>query len=149
LRSESCRGLSSGGWEALLKDSEIAALLSEGATVLFQQQNYSNGYTIVCDSEIAEANIVVHVSSAFIKQEHAVWAESPFKIDLAERTKHLDLYIDLEPGNSEFPNILLVEAKRVAPGEENDRLTKILCDYDRLRHWPSEVSSSIFQEAGN
>jgi hypothetical protein len=137
-----------GNWETPLKDSEIAALLGEGATVLFQQQNYSNAYTIIGDSEIAEANIVVHISSAFIKQGHAVWAESPFKVDLAERTKHVDLYVDLEPGTGESPDILLVEAKRIAPGEENDRIASVIRDYGRLRNWPSDISSSLFSRPG-
>jgi uncharacterized protein YifE (UPF0438 family) len=46
---------------------QAADIVSQAAQGLFQQHKYSNGYISTGDSEIAEANIVIHAASTFLQ----------------------------------------------------------------------------------
>jgi hypothetical protein len=112
-------------------------IVSQAAQGLFQQHKYSNGYITVDDSEIAEANIVIHAASTFLQAGMDVWAESPFKTHESNKCKHLDLLVDLVPIDPEGSTILTIEAKRIAVGEEDKKVEEILKDYERIRTWRS------------
>jgi hypothetical protein len=108
----------------LIEQAEyIVSLAAKG---LFQQHKYSNGYLSVGDSEIAEANIVIHAASTFLQAKMDVWAESPFKTHESNKCKHLDLLVDLVPTDPETSTILTIEAKRIASGEEDKKVEEIL-----------------------
>jgi hypothetical protein len=93
--------------------ARVEALIRAGAESLFTQHRHSIGYLLGGADDIVETNIVLHIGSAFLSQGHAVWAESPFKVDGEKSVKHLDLLIDLDPGLSDTASVLLVEAKRL------------------------------------
>ena len=114
-----------------------AYIVSQAAKGLFQQHKYSNGYISVGDSEIAEANIVIHAASTFLQAGMDVWAESPFKTRESNKCKHLDLLVDLVPTDPDASTILTIEAKRIASGEEDKKVEEILNDYERISIWRS------------
>jgi len=116
---------------------QAAYIVSQAAQGLFQQHKYSNGYISTGDSEIAEANIVIHAASTFLQAGMDVWAESPFKTHESNKCKHLDLLVDLVPTDPDASTILTIEAKRIASGEEDKKVEEILKDYERIRTWRS------------
>jgi hypothetical protein len=127
---------------------EIERIVSRGAQSLFDQFHSSDGYTSFGDSELAEAAIVVHVASAFIREKHVVWPESPFKTKKRRISKakkkskrrvanHLDLLIHLRPELYSAPSIITFEAKAIAPGSVSGKLREVLKDYKRICRWKS------------
>jgi hypothetical protein len=122
---------------------QSAFVISQAADGLLQQHKYSNGYLSVGDSEIAEANIVIHVASSFILAGSHVWAESPFKTHESNQCKHLDLLVDLAPKDPETATLLTIEAKRIGFGENDKKVEEILKDYERVRSWRSLAPEQI------
>jgi len=58
--------------------SKITELIRKGADSLLRQPKSSGQYVLSARSEIAEANLAVHIASAFIQEKkYAVWAEAP------------------------------------------------------------------------
>jgi hypothetical protein len=120
-----------------------AWVISQAADGLLQQHKYSNGYLSLGDSEIAEANLVIHVASSFICAGSHVWAESPFKTHEGNQCKHLDLLVDLAPEDPETATLLTIEAKRIGLGEGDKKVEEILKDYERIRSWRSLAPEQI------
>lgn len=109
--------------------------LDTAARKLLAQHKYSNGYISVGESEIAEANIVIHAASSLLNAGLHVWAESPFKTHDSNQCKHLDLLVDLTPGHPETSTLLTIEAKRVAEGENDKKVLEIVRDHGRVQSW--------------
>ncbi|MCU1305004.1 MAG: hypothetical protein JWQ87_5288 [Candidatus Sulfotelmatobacter sp.] len=115
---------------------DIENLIRNGVDTLLRQHEYSMGYLLGNDDNIVETNIVLHLGAEFIAKGHAVWAESPFKNDLSEKSvNHLDLLVDLHPEPSESATLLLAEAKRILKGNGTAKVIEIINDYQRLVAW--------------
>lgn len=136
---------------------EIVALIHAGAERLLQQAQYSAEYLLDEGSEIAEANLVVHLASTFINDGHAVWAEVPLVTDVpkttdsrsrvqevanesetkeeAEQRGRFDLSIDLDYESSASTKSLKIEAKRIAQSEESEKIAEIVADFRRMESW--------------
>ncbi len=112
-----------------------ASVIQDAAQRLLKQHKYSNGYLSVGDSNITEANIVIQVAASFIGSKYHVWAESPFKEHEGDQCKHLDLLVDVASGDPEYSRLLTIEAKRIAAGENDNKIEEILRDYERIRSW--------------
>jgi hypothetical protein len=117
------------------KIEHVALAIQRAALGLLGQHKYSNGYTSVGDSDIAEANIVIQVAASFIGAGCHVWAESPFKGHEDNQCKRLDLLVDVASNDPEYPTLLTIEAKRIASGEKDKKVEEILTDYERIRSW--------------
>lgn len=119
-----------------MKTIESAArLIQDAARRLLKQHKYSNGYLSVGNSEIAEANIVIQVAAAFIGSQCHVWAESPFKESDGNRSKHVDLLVDVASDDPDCSRLLIIEAKRITAGENDKKIEEILRDHERIQSW--------------
>jgi hypothetical protein len=128
---------------------EIAALIRKGAERLLKQTNYSADYLLDEGSEIAEANVVVHLASEFIADGHAVWAEAPLKRRVGKRGR-FDLSIDLDYEHSLRIKSLKIEAKRIAEFEESGKVREIINDFGRMKSWRGHPpKKSKFPESSN
>lgn len=114
---------------------KAATSLDAAARSLLVQHKYSNGYISVGDSEIGEANIVLHAAASLLRSGLHVWAESPFKTHESNQCKHLDLLVDLRPTDPNVSTLLTIEAKRIAAGENDGKIQEIINDYGRIRSW--------------
>jgi hypothetical protein len=112
-----------------------ATSLAAAARSLLVQHKYSNGYIYVGDSEIGEANMVLHAAASLLRSGLHVWAESPFKTHDSNQCKHLDLLVDLTPTDPNVSTLLTIEAKRIAAGESDGKIQEIINDYGRIRFW--------------
>lgn len=113
----------------------LGQLISAGAKTLFDQHRYTNGYTSLGKSSLPERAVVIHVAAAALKERHAVWPESPFRNNRKGASKHLDLFIDLNPGHSDKLRLALIEAKRILPGEWRKKLKLLRKDCKRIQSW--------------
>lgn len=120
--------------------SEIADLIHRGAERLLLQSKYSADYLLNETSEIAEANLVVHVASAFIEKNYIVWSELPFRNPPQNRNSRFDLSIDLFYEKSDSSISLKIEAKRIAQYEENLKVRQIIGDFGRMKSWRGVTS---------
>jgi hypothetical protein len=116
--------------------SELQTALKDAANALLRQLDYSNGFSTLGDSALAEASLVVQIAAAFSQLNAAVWAESPFLPSEDDNTNHLDLLIDLSALQCARPELLLVEAKAGGPGRRSVMIRQILKDIERLKRWP-------------
>lgn len=117
--------------------SELQSALLEAAKSLLDQFKNSSGFSMLGDSALAEASLVMQISAAFAHRQTAVWAESPFRSATdGNIINHLDLLIDLSNADQSQPDILLVEAKAGAPGRRSETIKEIVGDAARLRAWP-------------
>ena len=82
---------------------------------------------------------MVHVASAFIVANHAVWAQSAFELPSAKGCLHLDLLVDLDAEGSEYSDVVLLEAKRIEPGKVKEKAQQIIGDYNRIRSWGQSI----------
>jgi hypothetical protein len=114
---------------------EIAAAVNNAASKLFEQFKYSNGFTSVGQSALAEAALVTHIAAEFISNGHAVWPESPFRTAKRGRTKRLDLLVQLEPTNLGYLHVLTFEGKAISKGFESTKVTEIIADHTRICDW--------------
>ncbi|MGA2963137.1 MAG: hypothetical protein ABSD96_15765 [Candidatus Korobacteraceae bacterium] len=96
---------------------EIEKALEEAAGMLLRQLEFSNGFTMLGDSKLAEASLVMQIASAFSRREAAVWAESPFESPTNGEINHVDLLVDSSAKARSQPDLLLIEAKAGAPGK--------------------------------
>jgi len=119
--------------------ARVEALIRAGAESLFTQHRHSIGYLLGGADDIVETNIVLHIGSAFLSQGHAVWAESPFKVDGEKSVKHLDLLIDLDPSLSDTASVLLVEAKRLRSLDGTETVEDVIKDCKRIEAWPDRL----------
>jgi hypothetical protein len=116
--------------------SRISRLIRAGAKRLLKQVPLSADFFLSADSDIAEANLAVHIASAFIKEtRHLVWAEAPLLVPGKMKLGRFDLSIDLDYKHSSHPELLRVEVKRITSGEENKKAGEIVCDFWRLKSW--------------
>ena len=147
---------------------EIAALTHIGAKRLLKQTQYSAEYLLDEGSEIAEANLVVHLASAFIEDGHAVWAEVPLVRDVPKTTNshtpiqevatqpetkeetgeqrgRFDLSVDLDYQVSASTKSLKIEAKRIGESEQNEKVEEIVRDFRRMESWQGvSPKNSVF-----
>lgn len=114
----------------------VEALIRAGAESLFMQHRHSIGYLLGGEDDIVETNIILHISSVCLSSEHAVWAESPFKVDGQKSIKHMDLLVDLNPRKSDAVSALLVEAKRLRSLDGTSTIEDIIKDCLRIESWP-------------
>ncbi|MGO8789467.1 MAG: hypothetical protein ACLQVL_19055 [Terriglobia bacterium] len=140
-RPSTCRGRA----RAAQEREEIAKVIRAGADSLFAQMNYVDMYTSKNESGVAEANIVINIAHAFLKEKsgHCVWAQSPFRSGSPRTSKWLDLVIDLNPAGSEGRTVVLLEAKRVLPSERAAKISEILRDWRRIQAWPTLPPRSV------
>jgi hypothetical protein len=130
----------------------IVSSISEGSNTLLRQTKYSADYLFNQNSEIAEANIVVHIASAFIREnKNAVWAEVPFRRTKKKGTSRFDLSVALDSPpwdhsqkkvrvSSEHSKSLKIEAKRIGKREKRAKLEEIIDDFHRIRTWRGRPS---------
>jgi hypothetical protein len=120
--------------------AELSRLIHAGAESLLNQSRFSADYLLTADSDIAEANLAVHIGSAFISQtkhqvKHLVWAEAPLLVPGKKKTGRFDLTVDLDYEQSTHPELLRMELKRIASGEENKKAGEVVCDFWRMKAW--------------
>jgi hypothetical protein len=118
---------------------QVESLIRVGADSLFAQHCHSIGYLLGGADDIVETNIVLHIGSALLSQGHAVWAESPFKVDGETSVKHMDLIVDLHPSLSDAVSALLVEAKRLRSLDGTGIVRDIIEDCLRIEGWPHRL----------
>lgn len=114
---------------------EITNAVNNAALKLFEQFKYSNGFTSVGNSALAEAALVTHIASEFIRNGHAVWPESPFRTAKKGGTKRLDLLVQWEPTNLGTLDVLTFEGKAISKGLEAKKVTEIIADHKRICDW--------------
>ena len=122
-------------YNQLMIREELESALEGAALKLLAQLEFSNGFTMVGDSRMAEASLVVQIASQFSQRDAAVWAESPFESPQDEEIDHIDLLVDLSAKVHEQPDVLLVEAKAGASGKRSETIKQVLGDIQRLRSW--------------
>ncbi|HXX99921.1 MAG TPA: hypothetical protein VEI54_03305 [Candidatus Limnocylindrales bacterium] len=121
---------------AIAKDlSVITRLIRESAHKLFKQSKYSASDLFSRRSEIAKANLVIHLASSFIANRYLVWAEVPFKNRHSKRSNRFDLSIEFGYDNAENSMCLKIEAKRIAQGEEDRKIQEVIDDFERIKSW--------------
>jgi hypothetical protein len=113
----------------------VEKYVRSGAISLLSSENHANGFISEGDSNLAEANLVMHIASSLIQDSHFTCAESPFRLPPSKKILHLDMYIQFETGNISINKIAILECKRMAPNEKSKKLTELLKDFDRLRGW--------------
>jgi hypothetical protein len=118
---------------------QVEGLIRVGADSLFAQHGHSIGYLLGGADDIVETNIVLHIGSALLSQWHAVWAESPFKVDGEKSVKHMDLLVDLHPSLSDTVSALLIEAKRLRSVDGTGIVKEIIEDCLRIEGWPHRL----------
>jgi hypothetical protein len=79
-----------------------ACVIENAVRKLLQQHKYSNGYLSECQSEIAEANIVIHIAAGFLESGCRVWAESPFRTHENKNCKRVDLMVDMASDDPDY-----------------------------------------------
>jgi hypothetical protein len=114
---------------------DVEEPFDEAASLLLNQLEYSNGFSTVGESSLAEATLVMHVAAAYIRRRAAVWAESPFVPDHTDEVNHLDLLIDLSASDRSSPDLVIVEAKAIAPGKLSSKIPEIISDIVRVTEW--------------
>jgi hypothetical protein len=105
--------------------SETSDCLKDAANALLRQVDYSNAFSTLGDSALAEASLVVQIAAAFSQRNAAVWAESPFLPSEDDNTNHLDLLIDLSAPQCASPELLPVEAKAGGPGRRSVMIRQV------------------------
>ena len=116
---------------------ELEKALEEAARILLGQLEFSNGFTMIGDSKLAEASLVMQIASALSRREASVWAESPFECPVDGEINHIDLLVDFSAKARSQPDLLLVEAKAGAPGKRSEVIKQVIGDIGRLRNWSS------------
>lgn len=133
-----------GRTRAAREREEIKKAILAGADSLFAQLKYVDMYTSKRGSNITEANIVIHVAHSFLKEPgHSVWAQSPFGRESPSKSNWLDLVIDLNTAVSGERTVVLLEAKRIVPGERAAKIREISQDWRRIQAWPNLAPASV------
>jgi hypothetical protein len=115
--------------------SDLEESLDEAARLLLNQLEYSNGFSTLGESSLAEATLVIHVAAAHVRRGAAVWAESPFTPSHTDKINHLDLLIDLSAFDQSSPDLAIVEVKAVPPGKLSTKIPEIIKDIARVLGW--------------
>jgi hypothetical protein len=138
--------------KALRDRDEIEEVIRTGANSLFKQQRHVDNIGMFTGgSTVAEANIVIHIAHSFLKNaRHSVWSQSFFR-DRSHskrgarrsRSNWLDLVINLNTGISAERTVVLIEAKRIAPGERATKIREVIQDWKRIRSWVNLPPASV------
>src|SRR5271157_2610255 len=118
-----------------MSSDDLAEVFDEAARSLLQQLQYSNGFSTLDESSLAEASLVVHIAAAYVRRRAAVWAESPFTPNDTDEVNHLDLLIDISACDQSSPDLAIVEAKAIAPGRLATKIPEIITDIGRILDW--------------